>query len=154
MTKNEMKTMTKQWLLFKGFGKCKIKALGESCYFYPMKDFDILVSFNKDRFDECYGIAIGFQFKDEPNGWGHIDIQIPNEKYWQNIKMADGSTVVVKDSFYYDDWNEEDYLECLEKIYELHIKPYLDLGVGMLKILAKERPNALHPHAKERILKM
>ena len=158
MTKNDFKKVTKEWLLTKRFQKKK-----ETEYLCMLKDFDVSISFDKNRFSEKYHVHIGFRLKDLSTGWGHAMVVIPNEKYWKHIKMADGSITVDDSSFYYEEWEREEYLECLEKVYEIYIKPYFDLGVKYLKALAKDpflngnpyfNQSFVHPNAVEVIFKM
>jgi len=163
MTKNEIKLVAKQWFLSKGFTKGVDKAFGNH-FRVPLAEFDVYVMLHKDRFDEVFNFDIGFQLKNNSSGWGHIRVIIPNEKYWKHITMADGSKAVVKHNFYYEEWSKEDYTECLEKIYEIYIKPYFDLGFELLKIIAKdptcggkygaskEHPYGVHPEAVKVIL--
>ena len=135
MTKSEFKATTKQWLYSKGFQTMKNEKS-----IYPMEGFDLFVLFYKSRFDEVFYFDLGFELNgmEPPRGIGQIRAEIPNKKYWQYVTMADGSKHVGIESFVYEDWNKEDYLECLEKIYALYIQPYFDLGFELLKIIAKD----------------
>ncbi|MDR1939671.1 MAG: hypothetical protein LBQ40_02605 [Clostridiales bacterium] len=140
MTKNEFKTVTKQWLNSKGFYKGKELEIE---YLYQLSDFDISIYFSKDRFSEMFFFEIGFRLKDDSMGWGHVRVCVSN-----NIH-----------GFYYEKWEKQDYIECLEEMYAVYIKPYFDLGIEMLKnIIAKPsfrgHDYLIHRQAIEKILKM
>jgi DNA modification methylase len=85
---------------------------------------------------------VGFYLKDDRLGWANIYC------------------------YYYEKLEESDYLKCLDEIYEIYIKPYFDLQIDLLNIIAKDptckgnygaskkNPYLLHPHAVEKIWKM
>jgi len=161
MTKSEINRTTKQWLYFKGFQKGKYNT-----YACPLDGFDARVLFYKDRFREVYYIDVGFILRDDPNGWGQMRAMNQDSKYWHYGEMADGKKYIEKASFYYEQWNKDDYIQCLDKIYDVYIKPYFELGFELLKTIAKdptcggkygasqENPYFVHPHAVAKILGM
>ncbi|MCL2678644.1 MAG: hypothetical protein FWE85_06295 [Clostridiales bacterium] len=143
MEKNDMKKITKQWLFSKGFQKCTEKAYSGIGYFYPQSDFDIIFLFDKNRFNENYFIDVGFRLHDETQSWGTVRTNMPLGNY----------------GFYYEQWEKQDYIACLEEIYELYIQPYFDLGVAMLKKIVKKpsfrgQDYLIHRNAFEKIRKM
>ena len=149
MVKSEFKKVTKEWLLSKDFKKTK-----DIEYVYPLEKFDICVMFYKGRFSELYGIEVGFQLKDGPReiDWANMEVEIPNEKYWKHLTMADGSTRVVKTNFYYEEWDKEEYLQALEEIHKNYIQPYFDHGIEHVKKIAQQV--WANPEAIAKVLKM
>ena len=152
MTKNEMKNITHKWLLEKNFKK-------DGFAFYHLLDgFDICVSFLKDRFDECYNNQIGFFLHVDENAWGQIDVNMTQEypDFFPSYDNATNPGVIVgkHTGFYYELWNKETYIECLDKIYDKYIQPYFDKGVEYMKEGIINNIYNLHNKTKEIIRNM
>jgi len=169
MTKNEIKGITKKWFFSKDFQKADTNTKefaglsGATCYIYVLSNFFLYVLFDKDRFSEKFEIIVGFKLKDNYHtGWGNINTRIPNF-------LKGKYTAIHKKKIYgykYEEWEKEDYLACLEMIYDIYIKPYFELGIDLLKIIAKdpscggkfgatkEFPYFIHPDAVDKILRM
>lgn len=161
MSNNEIKKITFEWLKSKGFekGGDDYKSFG-NCYIYSLSKFDIYIIFNKDRFSESYFFEIGFKVKDILNGWGHVRARVPKSV---SCTTADKNGIY---GYNYEEWSEQDYKNCLEKMYDIYIVPYLKQGIEMLKTIiknptsaggqfgvTKDTPYIIHRNAIEEILK-
>jgi len=149
MLKTEFKAVTKQWIMSKGFKKD-----GDVWYAYPLAEFDVNFVFYKNRFDEWFSIAVGFQLREVDTGWGKTGIEVP-KKYWHHYETADGAKHISKGAIYYDKWSKEDYLNYLEDVYKIYITPYIEKGVKHLKAMVKQdKYSMIHPDAVKIIEKM
>lgn len=134
MDKKEFKKITKEWFISKGF----IKGTDGIDYIYTLQGFNIYILFVKSRFDEKYHFQIGFKIDNVQAGSGDVRVAIPSEKYWEHLTMADGSKIVGKCYFQYEEWEKEEYLKTLEDIYQIYIQPYFDNGLKHWKKILKD----------------
>jgi len=144
MLKTEFKAITKQWIMSKGFKKNEHDG---GMYLLLLGDFEVAFHFYKNRFDEWFSIAVGFQLREMDTGWGKDGIEV-SKKYWHHYETADGAKHINKGAIYYEQWDKADYLAHLEDIYDTHIKPYLEKGVKHLKAMVKQdKYSMIHPDA-------
>lgn len=137
MTIKEAKAATTKWLKSKGFRPVKIHGRLPNLYLHSIKnifeDFNVMIGFYKDRFGDYYLFDVGCLFENVNYGKASIGVRsIPSNKE-KILKMADGRTIRNTQAFYYGDMTEDEYLKCLDEIFEKYLKPFYEQGVNYLR---------------------
>lgn len=150
MTKNEIKSVTAKWFKSRGFQKNGIE------FNYPFDKFDLVVLFYKDRFDEYFSFEVGFRLKGE-----NATIMVNGHA----IQAWGNKRTIIRDElfgYYYEKWEEGEYIKCLQEIYDKYIKPYFEKEWKYLRLIANDptcngqflsqEKYTVHPHAIKVIL--
>ena len=91
-----------------------------------MEEFNVLVSYFKDRFDNDLIFHVGCHFDDCEYGDATIRvINLPSNKHKIKKDFSLG--------LYFEELTEEDFLRCLDEMFEKYLKPYYDKGKNYLK---------------------
>lgn len=123
MTSKEARALTKKWLKEKGFKQIKIPGLGIS-YICPMGEFYLFIYFYKPWMGDCYRFKVGCHFEDCEYGEATIEAaNLPS-----NINKMNNP-----EGLYYGELTEEQYLRCLNEMFDKYLKPYYEEGIGYLK---------------------
>lgn len=150
MTNKEAKAVIFKWLKDRDFTRIKIPGGAPYSYIHSLGDFNVMISFYKDRFDEYFIFNVGCYFDNCEYGEALIGVfDIPSNK--NKAKNRQG--------FYYGELTEEQLIQCLNEIFDKYLKPYYEQGKKYLKkiVLNEFQFNSrysIERDAREKINKM
>ena len=129
MITKEANALTKKWLKEKGFKSITLKGWSPaSTHIYPMDGFNVFITFHKDLYCYRYLFDVGFLFDGLEHGYGIINVRnLPSNKNPEEREQG----------IFYHYLDEEQYLSCLDEMYDKYLKPYFEQGKKYLKKVAK-----------------
>ena len=128
MTYKEAKAVIFKCLKEKDFKRITIPGGGPFDYVHSLGDFNVLISFYKNRFDDNFFFHVGCHFDNCQYG----DATIPVRDLSSNPhKLEDGKSL----GLYYGEGEltEEQLIQCLNEIFDRYLKPYYEQGNKYLK---------------------
>lgn len=124
MTNKEAKNVIFKWLKERDFKRITIPGGLPYNFVYPLGDFNVMMSFYKDRFDDYFMFYVGCHFDNCKYGDALIRVyDIPSNKNKDENPQG----------FYYGELTEDQLIQCLNEIFDRYLKPYYEQGNKYLK---------------------
>lgn len=108
------------------FKRIKIPGGGPYSYVHTFDGFSVLIEFFKDRFNDDFVFHAGCYFDDCEYGDATIRVtNLPSNTH----KLKNGFSL----GLYYGELTEEQFLRCLDEMFDKYLKPYYEKGKEYLK---------------------
>ncbi len=134
MTNKEAKAVIFKWLKDRDFTRIKIPGnSGAFDYIHSLGEFNVLISFYKDRFNESYIFEVGCYF--DYCEYGEATIRVLDLPSNSHLRKGHSQ------GLYYGEGEltEEQLIQCLNEMFDKYLKPYYVQGKKYLKeIILKE----------------
>lgn len=135
MTNKEAKAVIFKWLKDRDFTRIKIPGnSGAFDYIHSLGEFNVLISFFKNRFDDNFFFQVGCYF--DNCEYGYATIRVKDLK--SNPHKIKGNHSL---GLYYGEGEltEEQLIQCLNEMFDKYLRPYYVQGKKYLKeIVLKE----------------